>query len=173
MNFDVYGPYEIKRFTPSKLLTKDTLLAIRAQCPDLILTCGCYVFATRAGKGFTPWYVGQANKTSLIAEAFNASNINKLNEAFAHIKGTPVVFFLPLLTKNGNFAKPSSAGKGRKSVDFLEEWLIASALQKNSKLINQQKTKFLRELHVRGLFNARQGEADVHSNKLKKALNLS
>ncbi len=174
MNFEVFGPYNIKRFTPRKILTKDTLVAIRNECPEeLKLSCGCYVIATRAGKGYTPWYVGKANKTSLISEAFNASNINKLNETFAHINGTPVVFFLPLLTQRGDkFARPTSTPGGRKSINFLENWLIASALQKNSNLINQKQTRFVRELHVRGLFNARQGEADDHSNILKRALNL-
>jgi len=30
---------------------------------DLLNTRGGYIFAIRAGKGFTPWYVGQAKKS--------------------------------------------------------------------------------------------------------------
>ncbi len=175
MNFDVYGPYEIARFTPKKLITKESCTDLQSRLSEFDTSCGCYIFAMRAGKGIKPWYVGQANKSSLIQEALNPSNIVKFNtDVLSRFKGTPVIFFLPLLTGNKKvFAKPTKRKEGRKSVDFLEEWLIASALQKNPSLINKQKTKFLRDIHVRGIFNPVQGEADDHSAALKKTLNLS
>ena len=57
-----------------------------------------------------------------------------------------------------------------KAVTFLEEWLIASALQKNPKLVNQQNTHFLKYLHVVGLFNPKVGEAHNCSMELKRAI---
>jgi hypothetical protein len=52
----------------------------------------------------------------------------------------------------------------------LERWLIATAIEKNPDLINNKETRFLRNIHVTGLFNAGKGEATVDSQKLRKAL---
>jgi hypothetical protein len=96
-------------------------------------------------------------------EAFNSSNILKYNHALLdRKKGTPVLFVLPWLTSGGKYRKPSTVSSSP-VLDFLEEWLIGVALQRNKKLINNQKTKFLRSVHVTGVFNPQHGEGTSDS----------
>ena len=177
MIFDVYGPFTLKRFGIKKLITNETLdsliSTIEKTQSGLSGACGCYVFGIRAGKGIKPWYVGQANKTTLVKEALNSSNREKYNKLLDDRSGTPVLFLLPRMTPEQNrFAKPTSKEVGLKSIHFLEEWLIASALQRNPELVNDKKTFFLRELSVKGIFNARHGEATTPSTALKKLLGV-
>lgn len=150
-----------------RLLRAERLHAL----PALADACGCCVFAIRASHGFTPWYVGQSQKQTIIGEAMNASNIVKYNDVLNGKQGTPVLFLLPLQTPTGRFVKQPDGSL--ESVEFLERWLIAAALEKNSELINNRETKFLREIHVTGILNARQGEAHPASRALRQTLGLS
>lgn len=144
---------------------------IQESDPGLLEACGCYVFAVRASKGYTPWYVGQANKTRLVREALNFSNCVKYNNVLAEYSGTPMLFFLPQVTKSGkSYAKPTAKIAGRVAIDFWEKWLIATSLQKNSDLINEKNTAFLRNLHVTGIFNPSKGESNSNSKELGRAL---
>lgn len=177
MIFDIYGPFKLERFGVKKLITNDTLTRLIGAVDEtkngLSEACGCYVFGVRAGKGIKPWYVGQANRTTLVKEALNSSNREKYNKILDERRGTPVLFLLPKMTPEHNrFAKPTSKNDGLKSIHFLEEWLIASALQKNPDMVNEKKTLFLRELRVKGIFNARHGDATTPSTTLKKSLGV-
>ena len=81
MNFGAEGPFELKRHGPKKLINKDAKEALRADLGlGLSDACGCYVFAVRAGKGYTPYYVGRAEKSSILNESLNPSNIGKYND---------------------------------------------------------------------------------------------
>ncbi len=175
MKFDIYGPYDIprNRYGKSNLITKDSVATLREVIDNdsLVNGCGCYVFAMRAGKGFKPWYVGQASRMKLLDEALNPNNREKYNKISASQKGTPILFLIPKLTTGGKFAKPTRNKNGElKAVNFLEEWLIATALQKNPKLINHQNTHFLKYLHVVGLFNPKVGEGTTCSRALKRTI---
>lgn len=173
MDFDVRGPYVIKRYGPNKLITDESLKDLKAVIEDsnLIKGCGCYVFAIRASKGYKPWYVGQASKSKLLDEAMNSQNREKYNKVTAENSGKPVLFLLPKRTNRGEYAVPTKRADGNlKSVNFLEEWLIATALQKNPKLINKKQTFFLKKLHVTGVFNPTKGEATRESGEFKKAI---
>jgi hypothetical protein len=172
MRFDVAGPFELRRYGKKKIITNESMTALKPQLenwsPGLSKACGCYIFAIRAGKGYTPYYVGQACKRSLLLEALNPSNIQKFNTACSESKGMPVVFFLPMRTPTGRYRKK---GGGRGSLGFLEQWLIAAAIEKNRNgLINTRETHFLRKITVVGIFNAKRGEATSASRKLRKAL---
>jgi hypothetical protein len=93
----------------------------------------------------------------------------KYNKILTEKSGTPVLFLLPMLTDNGRLRKrPKSNG----SIDFLERWLIAEALQKNPELVNNMQTHLLRNLHVTGIFNPGQGEATAASRALRNTLSL-
>jgi hypothetical protein len=46
------------------------------------------------------------------------------------------------------------------SIDFLERWLIAAAIEKNPGLINTKETPFLRKISVVGVFNAKSARAE-------------
>jgi hypothetical protein len=174
MLFDIAGPFDLKRFGSKKILTDETSNTLKPELDHwhhgLSEACGCYVFGVRAGKGVTPYYVGQACKTSILKEALNPSNVGKYNKVLSDRAGTPVIFFIPMKTPAGKFRKRKKVGGGLAALDFLEEWLIGMAIQKNATLINNKKTFFLRNIRVTGFFNARQGEATTASQRLVKAL---
>jgi len=95
---------------------------------------GCYIFAMRAGRGFTPWYVGKATK-SFKQECFTPHKINKYQDAFRLVhKGTPVLFFISLPAEDKKKKVPA------KIVNELEGILIQHATEKNEALTNIQKT---------------------------------
>lgn len=174
MNFEVYGPYELKRFghlhgiitNQSKRLLKTTL---NNEMPGLAAARGCYLFAIQAGLGYTPYYVGQSSRQSLLDEALSTHKLTIYSKVCTNTHGTPVLFFLPKITATGRYSYASTKSK---AVTFLERWLIAQALKKNPKLYNTSETKFLRQLHATGIFNATKGEATTESRELKKALGL-
>ena len=174
MNFDVAGPFDVSRHGPKALITKRSVVDLKLQLEEwaggLSEACGCYVFALRAGKGYTPHYVGQSCRNSLLKESLNASNVGTYNEILGEIKGTPVLFLIPLLTPNGKFRKQTTSDRALPEVNFMEHWLIAEALDKNDELKNNKETKFLRNIHVVGIFNSRHGEATSASKALKEAL---
>jgi len=171
VNFDIAGPFEIKRFGKKKIINKESLTDLCEQLEEceegLSLAGGCYVFAKRVGKGTLPWYVGQACKAPLAKEALNPDNRGKYNEVIDS-KGTPVLYVIPERTPTGKLRKRRS--KPSATLDFLEEWLIAAAIERNPNLINTQKTRYLRELHVVGLFNSTKGESTKASQSLAEAL---
>jgi len=77
---------------------------------------GCYVFAVRAGKGYTPIYVGKATKT-FKQECFNASNRHKYASGLADYKrGSPLMFLV---------LHPKKKGKtNAKQIGEIEDFLI-------------------------------------------------
>lgn len=175
MQFSVEGPFDISRHGSKNLIdTKKSLNDLKVELgnydKDLLTACGCYVFATRAGAGYKPHYVGQALKTVLWKEALNPSNTGKYNKALNGPSGAPVIFLIPLLTKSGNYKKTSKSVKKNESLNFLETWLIQTALDKNPELLNIKQTRFPRGLYVNGIFNAGKGDTTKASLQLTKAL---
>lgn len=171
MNFDVVGPFELTR--DKKIINKKSVENLKQQLdvtfPGLSGARGCYVFAMYARKRYTPYYVGQACRQSIVAESMNPSNREKYTEVCHEKNGKPMMFVLPMLTPDGKYKKKGKTG--RRATDFLERWLIATAIRKNPKLLNNKETKFLRGIHVRGIFNPKRGEANgTSSQKLKKVL---
>jgi hypothetical protein len=173
MNFDVAGPFEVPRFGQKKLITKKSGRLLREHLENweegLSEAPGCYVFVTHAGRGYTPHYVGQARKRAMLSEAMNASNIGKYNEVLDR-RGTPMLFFVPFRTPGGKFRKRQKVDGGIPALDFLERWLITTALQKNPKLVNNKETYFLKNIHVTGVLNSGRGVSTSASRKLTLAL---
>jgi hypothetical protein len=176
MDFDVFGPFKIERenLRSARMITKASMTGLWDKLEDesegLSKACGCYVFGIKAAKGILPYYAGQALKSAILSEAFNSSNILKYNKALLDRgAGTPVLFVLPWLTNGGKYRRPSAADSNP-VLDFLEDWLIAQTLQRNAKAINNKKTKFLRKVHVTGVFNAEQGESNWYSGKFNSMM---
>ncbi|WP_437557365.1 hypothetical protein [Acidithiobacillus sulfuriphilus] len=171
MNFDVAGPFEIKRFGQKRIINKYSLVdmceQLEAHEPGLSTAGGCYVFAKRVGGGVLPWYVGQACKTPLAKEALNSDNRGKYNDILDN-NGTPLLFVIPERTQSGKLRKRRTQPAA--TLDFLEEWLISVAIDRNPELINSRKTAFLRNLHVTGIFNSQQGESTAASQSLSRVL---
>lgn len=175
MEFDVAGAFEIPRYGYKRIISKKSLDDLKPVVEEweegLSEACGCYVFALQTGRGTEPYYVGQACRRPLLKEALNASNRGKYNDVMADkIRGRPVLYLLPMRTPGGKFRRRKSGNGRLAALDFLERWLIATALERNPGLINNKETRFLRKIHVRGIFNARRGEATEDAQKLNSVL---
>ena len=134
MFFDVAGPFKLSRHTSKQIITKQSLKELKFELDEwedgLSDACGCYVFAIRAGKGYTPYYVGQSSKRGIADEALNSTNREKYSQALSEGKGAPVLFVIPMRTPSGKFRKRKKADGKLAAVDFLEQWLIATAIEK-------------------------------------------
>jgi hypothetical protein len=175
MNFDVAGPFKINRYGKKSKIINDQSLeefkgvidSLKGRHEGLSDAIGCYVFAIRAGKGYTPYYVGQTCRQSLVKQALNPSNIMKFNKVCSSGSGNPFLFFIPMLTKSDRYAKKT---KGNKAIKYLERWLIDVAISKNPGLINKIETHFLKNMYVTGIYNAAQGGSTTASKLLFKTL---
>ena len=170
-SFKVFGPFEIP------LDPQVRVKSIRLRCPDfwdqsimhseLADKRGCYIFAIRASKGFTPIYVGKATR-SFKVECFSSHKIaGHYHKALVNSKrGTPVMFFVVLNSTSSELREPA-----KKAVDSVEKYLIQSALIKNPELSNIKGTK--PELwSIDGIVRSSQGSASKASRTFKKALGL-
>lgn len=136
---DVYGPVAIpfdgQEKGCCKKINKEHIKKFweQAEVAAIKQKQGCYVFALRAAKGFTPWYVGKAGKT-LKQECFSTHKLEHYNSVlWKGNKGLPVMFFVaPAGTKN----KIASG-----IIKDMESYLIQSATYKNPKLSNVQNKK--------------------------------
>ena len=174
MRFDIYGGAEARIYTEEhgiipkkpqkhKAFWEDIEERCANGLPD---ACGCYVFAIKSGGGITPWYVGKAEKSPFKKECFGAHQINCYNDALARYEiGTPILFFVTLLTTGGQFANPRKSGD--RSIAFLERWLIGQALNKNPNLINIKDTRFLKKLVVYGLLKSPPGKPTAPQKELR------
>ncbi|RQG99817.1 hypothetical protein [Paraburkholderia dinghuensis] len=180
MKFDVYGSYPIPCIDDEngkRKIDRDGLKTLKktiGSSADGLADCrGCYVFALKHGNKYTPWYIGQAaggRTLNLLKESLHPKHkLEIYDEVVSENKGHPHLFLLPKLTKNGKFAGTVKKGSD-KSLDFLEDWLIAVSFQKNRNLRNDKKTWFLKNLYVAGLFNAGPDEPAPASIQLRSTI---
>lgn len=178
MQYEIFGPLQIERKPDNNLVDKKRLAEfwknLEKDHPGLPMACGCYIFVTKASKGFKPWYVGKANK-SFKQECFSEQKLNHYNDVLATIaskngKGDPKLFLVARKTEGGKFTSSSKDEKGHSDVNFLENYLIAEALRKNPKIRNTKGTKFLSEIRVPGFLNSGKGKLSEPSKALKLAL---
>lgn len=126
---------------------------------------GCYVFALRAGRGYTPWYVGQASK-SFEQEIFTDHKVHKKYNSVLRKgrQGTPVMLFVCRNDNRRKIAQPE--------LNSLETFLIQSALFKNPELTNIQGTKNIPEWTIRGVIRSGKGSSGTLSGIFKKMMGL-
>lgn len=174
MIYSIHGPFEIPinkkngLVDRSKSILKEFWATVDRAEASTSSSCGCYLFAIRAGKGFKPWYVGLAGKQSFQHECFSAQKINIYNDVLANRNGTPLIFLLSKRTKKGKFVKPSS--KQPHDIAYLETLMIGSAIEKNAKLMNIKKTKYLRRICVPGLINTPKKKPTCSEQQFRKAI---
>lgn len=147
----------------AKTINKDNIKDFWAKNQEYQNQVGCYVFAIRAGKGYTPYYVGKTTK-SLYSEALSDNKIKRYQEVLAdHKSGTPVMFFITLpLTR------------GRKNVKFigqLEAFLINQAFQSNSEISNIQGKK-RPKWGIEGVWLSGRGQPKTSSKKFKRCMSF-
>lgn len=170
MKYMLYGPFELPRqnrqidVDPASI--KDFWRIVDGADNGLAGACGCYVFAIRAGKGATPWYVGKAEKQSFKSECITPHKMKIYDEVLASGKGTPLMYFYARITPGKNvFSRPSRSAHS--DISYLERMLISYALRKNKYLMNKRDTKMLRELIVPGLLNGPKGAPAASAKELK------
>ena len=126
---------------------------------------GCYVFAIKAAKGYTPIYVGRASTSRFDSEVFNARNLKNCNRALAErSKGALHVFLLPVRKTKGKL--------NRSHIALVEEYLIGHAARKNKDLINARLLPS-DPWTITGLVNSGKGQPPIQTQVLKRALGIS
>ncbi len=125
--------------------------------------CGCYIFAIRAGKGITPWYVGKTER-SFKNECLNGTNIGNFNRVLKN-KGAPLLFLIARRTpEKFGFAKPHS------EILDLEKLIMHTAFFKNSGMLNIRELRLLRSTSVPSLVNTPRRKPTTDEKALRKAL---
>lgn len=174
MKYSVHGPFELGKQKENGLVKcskdekADFWSSVEKDCSSLPSACGCYLFAIRAGKGIKPWYVGRSTSQTFEKECFAPHKIKIYHEALASKKGTPVLFLVAKRTNGGKFVKPGK--NSHEATEYLETLMIGAALEKNPKLMNIKKTKYLKEMCVPCLINTPQGKPSPSAKAFKEAL---
>ena len=120
--YDIFGPYDVpvQNKRPRVIDPEDVHEMWddirRGNTPDLLDACGIYVLAIRHGNSVKPWYIGTASSVTFKAKCFkrDMDHINPVVEK----RGSPIVYFLPLLTSTKRLAKASE--KDRVRTDNIE-----------------------------------------------------
>jgi hypothetical protein len=124
---------------------------------------GCYIFALRAAKGYTPWYVGRTNK-SFGQEALGLLQLNKYNAVlFDGRKGLPVMFFVAPAGNKNNVPNATC--------DAIETFLIQAAYAENPKIKNRQKTK-IPDWTIAGIVRPKRGPVSKLAGDFKRMMGL-
>jgi hypothetical protein len=124
------------KYAAGKTITPENIKKFWEQNSNSKGELGCYIFAMKAGGGFTPFYVGKATK-SFGQEAFTNDKIAKYLPVLSQYKsGTPVMFFISYPMKKGVVNKVHIAE--------LEKFLIQQAVIANPYLTNIKNAKPLK-----------------------------
>ena len=175
MLYETYGPFIVPRRDAKKGKVLDfdgPVLSefwniVDEELPGLSSAHGCYIFANKAGRGITPWYVGQT-KNSFRKECFQHHKTNLYHKVFNDIeKGNPVMILVARCTPNG---KLTTGQFPRDEAGFVEKLLISKALSKNPKLVNKQNTRFLVGITLPGILNNPRGKPSPGSKLLSSVL---
>lgn len=185
MQFEFFGPFQIPINRDSGLIIR-TSAELRLFWDDVVESprqrgaeglshaCGCYLYGLRAGGGIRIHYVGQANKQSFRKEALHPTKQVLYNEAYmSQDAGSPVLFLIARMTPGArSFSAPTTARKGYREIDFLEDYLMAAALARNPGLLNRQGLAMLRNIQLPGILNHQGGNPGRAATLVKKALRL-
>jgi hypothetical protein len=150
----VSGPFEIP-FTLSNANIKriDTPQAKqfweKAETAPFHLKRGVYIFATRAGKGFRPIYVGKATK-GFKKECFTYHKLHHYGQMLCDgARGKPVMFFI---------APPGRTTRVPANIiKEIEDLMIQFAVSKNPSLRNKMGTK-LANWTIKGVIRGGKGK---------------
>ena len=163
--FSVEGPFEVPLYQGKacRTITDENVKSFWTANHAVAKRRGCYVFGIRAGKGWTPGYVGKATK-SFKQEAFAHHKLTRYQQFLAdYQKGTPVLFFVVLPIKKG---KANAAHIGD-----LERFLIQTGMAANPELLNIKGTKEA-EWGIAGVLRSGQGKPSKAASEFKKLMKL-
>jgi hypothetical protein len=172
--FSTFGPFLLPRDSSGGIdFSRDPKKAfwdtVNAAEDGLGQACGCYVVAASGGRGTLPHYVGLTEGNSFKNECSAPHVLAHFNTIVqSNAKRQPSLFLIAKRTPTGRFSKP--AKKRHPDIRFLENYLIALALERNDDLLNKRQTRFLREMKVEGLLNGGQGRPADAAGKLRVML---
>jgi len=164
--FTVQGPHEVPTYRgkAGRTITPEDIQEFWRSHATLASQRGCYVFAIRAGGGFTPGYVGRATK-SFRQEVFAPHKLAKYQQFLAdYVKGTPVLFFLVAPAKKGKV--------NSKHIAALEDFLIQRGVAANPELLNVKGTQ-QEQWAIQGILRSAQGKPTLAAREFKKAMKSS
>jgi hypothetical protein len=175
VKFENYGPFKVPR--RGAIIDCDALNGfwrmVAEHTPGLPTAQGCYIFSIRAGRGYTPWYVGKAaGRDGFQQEALSDGKQNRYNWAWskeAYARGTMVLFFVARRTTAG---RDFSRQVGTADIDWLERHLISLALEANNDLLNVHYTRIHTQLFVPGVINDPARKFSEATTELQRALNI-
>lgn len=161
--FEIVGPVEIPCDTgkAGRAIAFDKLAHFWAKSKNIAGRRGCYVFAVRAGKGYTPVYVGRATR-SFHPECFTYHKLNYYHRCLIdYSRGTPVMFFV---------VSPRARGRANASViGEVEKYLIALAETANPNLSNVQgRTK--EWWGIRGVVRGGKGKPSIDVREFRRLM---
>jgi hypothetical protein len=171
MIFEPYGPYTLPEVRDEiDDSGKNSFWdAVREDCTLLPGAVGCYIFATKAAKGFRPWYVGKTERQCFRDETWQVGKLRLYEKVLRRHKGTPVLFLLAKRTPGGKFVKPTKRKKASGSISALEEMLVGVCLQRNPDLLNKMLTRY-RAIYVPGYLNEKPGARTKRAKALARLL---
>jgi hypothetical protein len=175
MNYEVFGPIDVPRI--QRKLDRKRLGEFWDEAEDwaegLSSAIGIYIYSSRDGETFTPWYVGKTcAKTGFRGEVFQDHKVRHYLRSADFKRGIPCVHFLARVApKRLTFSRWSAAAE--RDIDFLETAVIAMALRANNLVRNDKKTWFNRNLRVPGIMGRpTPGRRTSSAATLRRALRL-
>lgn len=133
---------------------------------------GCYIYSIKAGRGFSPIYVGSATRQCLGKEAFDSDKFLKCLQHIAGYKkcSLQITFVVPRDKIDTNV--DTRRGRcPRKTIGKLEKVLTAIAFRKNQNLINKQNL-CLADFFINGVLNSDSGRPRKEVSAFKSMMGL-
>ena len=181
MNFNTWGPFDchVQNKTHWKREFWEDVASMELSYGldggDLKSAIGCYLFTTRRGDKYTPWYVGKTlAQAGFEGEIFQQHKLDHYNAALSDVGQAKGQIFLFALITDGpgdswSFSKSFKSSK--RTVDWLEKTMMGMALAKNMKLRNLKDTKLLKNVWVEGVWgDQNSGAPSKTAREAKKAL---
>ena len=162
--FEPLGPYVVPAgAAKKKYVDKEKVLSFWKKYPKLASRTGCYIYGVRAGKGWTPYYIGKATR-DFESEALSDRNlVHFVNKVLNDRTGTPILFFL---------AEPLKKGKANsRLIADLERYLIANAARTNPSLLNKHGTS-IPSWGIKGILRSGAGKSNAAARELMRRLDL-
>ena len=176
--YDTYGPFEVPRTQAANGQRTLDLEARRRgefwqqvedDAPGLSAGRGCYIFALKAGRGITPWYVG-VSTTGFVNECFQPQKQVIYQSAYNEVrKGKPVLVLVARMTEGGRLSK---GRLGSREAGFVERTLMHRAWSRNPKLKNVTGLAMARQLKIPGLLNTDPGAPSEGVQLLRGTLGI-
>lgn len=177
MKYRTFGPIEIPRSGTHIRSMKDEkrkfFNGLDNLNPGLSAARGVYLIALRNSQGYSPIYVGKTDRQGfsnrVLSDDFITKYRNKIERP--QRKGTPVLFLIARMQENG---RRFSTATNPPDIKWLEKRIIELAQSSTAQvLINQQNTKYWKNLELPGIFNTKKGGTNQATRELKICLGRS